>query len=75
MDLEELKPDEDQKAEPEPEPEPSTSLAPTPEPPPSLPVEGPMKKGSIMRFRKKKQLSKGELKKLAIEGRMKTFMN
>uniref|UniRef100_A0A674EAE4 Piezo type mechanosensitive ion channel component 1 (Er blood group) n=1 Tax=Salmo trutta TaxID=8032 RepID=A0A674EAE4_SALTR len=58
MDLEELKPDEDQKAEPEPEPEPSTSLAPTPEPPPSLPVEGSKKKGSIMRFRKKKQLSK-----------------
>uniref|UniRef100_A0A8C7QZV4 Piezo type mechanosensitive ion channel component 1 (Er blood group) n=1 Tax=Oncorhynchus mykiss TaxID=8022 RepID=A0A8C7QZV4_ONCMY len=64
MDLEELKPDEDQKAEPEPEPEPSTSLVPTPEPPPSLPVEGPKKKGSIMRFRKKKQLSKGQLKKL-----------
>uniref|UniRef100_A0A8C7FPA9 Piezo type mechanosensitive ion channel component 1 (Er blood group) n=1 Tax=Oncorhynchus kisutch TaxID=8019 RepID=A0A8C7FPA9_ONCKI len=42
----------------EPEPEPSTSVAPTPEPPPSLPVEGPKKKGSIMRFRKKKQLSK-----------------
>ncbi|XP_014030980.1 piezo-type mechanosensitive ion channel component 1 [Salmo salar] len=61
MDLEELKPDEDQKAEPEPEPEPSTSLAPTPEPPPSLPVEGPKKKGSIMRFRKKKQLSKEAL--------------
>uniref|UniRef100_A0A8L0DUU3 Piezo type mechanosensitive ion channel component 1 (Er blood group) n=1 Tax=Oncorhynchus mykiss TaxID=8022 RepID=A0A8L0DUU3_ONCMY len=49
----------------EPEPEPSTSVAPTPEPPPSLPVEGPKKKGSIMRFRKKKQLSKGDLKKLA----------
>uniref|UniRef100_A0A4W5K9L7 Piezo type mechanosensitive ion channel component 1 (Er blood group) n=1 Tax=Hucho hucho TaxID=62062 RepID=A0A4W5K9L7_9TELE len=66
MDLEELKPDEDQKAEPdpdpEPEPEPSTSLAPTPEPPPSLPVEGPKKKGSIMRFRKKKQLSKGHVR-------------
>ncbi|CDR06562.1 unnamed protein product [Oncorhynchus mykiss] len=61
MDLEELKPDEDQKAEPEPEPEPSTSLVPTPEPPPSLPVEGPKKKGSIMRFRKKKQLSKEAL--------------
>nr|XP_046202159.1 piezo-type mechanosensitive ion channel component 1-like [Oncorhynchus gorbuscha] len=61
MDLEELKPDEDQKAEPEPEPEPSTSVAPTPEPPPSLPVEGPKKKGSIMRFRKKKQLSKEAL--------------
>ncbi|XP_045545024.1 piezo-type mechanosensitive ion channel component 1 isoform X2 [Salmo salar] len=42
MDLEELKPDKNQKAEPEP----STSVAPTPEPPPSLPVEGPMKKGS-----------------------------
>uniref|UniRef100_A0A4W5N6C2 Piezo type mechanosensitive ion channel component 1 (Er blood group) n=1 Tax=Hucho hucho TaxID=62062 RepID=A0A4W5N6C2_9TELE len=41
MDLEELKPDKNQK------------------PPPSLPVEGPKKKGSIMRFRKKKQLSKG----------------
>ncbi|XP_071237733.1 piezo-type mechanosensitive ion channel component 1-like isoform X1 [Salvelinus alpinus] len=65
MDLEELKPDEDQKAEPEPdpqpEPEPSTSVAPTPEPPPSLPVEGPKKKSSIMRFRKKKQLSKEAL--------------
>uniref|UniRef100_A0A8C8I0Q3 Piezo-type mechanosensitive ion channel component n=1 Tax=Oncorhynchus tshawytscha TaxID=74940 RepID=A0A8C8I0Q3_ONCTS len=72
MDLEELIPDKNQKDEPEPEPEPSTSVAPTPEPPPSLPVEGPKKKGSIMRFRKKKQLSKGELKKLAVEGRMKT---
>uniref|UniRef100_A0A8C7FQW9 Piezo type mechanosensitive ion channel component 1 (Er blood group) n=1 Tax=Oncorhynchus kisutch TaxID=8019 RepID=A0A8C7FQW9_ONCKI len=66
MDLEELIPDKNQKDEPEPEPEPSTSVAPTPEPPPSLPVEGPKKKGSIMRFRKKKQLSKGELKKLAV---------
>uniref|UniRef100_A0A8C8CBQ5 Piezo-type mechanosensitive ion channel component n=1 Tax=Oncorhynchus tshawytscha TaxID=74940 RepID=A0A8C8CBQ5_ONCTS len=65
MDLEELKPDEDQKAKPEPEPEPSTSVAPTPEAPPSLPVVGPKKKGSIMRFRKKKLLSKGQLKKLA----------
>uniref|UniRef100_A0A673WQI9 Piezo type mechanosensitive ion channel component 1 (Er blood group) n=1 Tax=Salmo trutta TaxID=8032 RepID=A0A673WQI9_SALTR len=46
MDLEELNPDKNQKAEPETEPEPSTSVAPTPEPPPSLPVEGPMKKGS-----------------------------
>ncbi|KAL1007143.1 hypothetical protein UPYG_G00082630 [Umbra pygmaea] len=54
-------PDSEQKPEPEHEPEPSTSSAHTPEPLPSLPEEGTKKKGSILRFRKKKQLSKEAL--------------